>query len=201
MNRLAGACAILAGVFGFLYSAFFVAAAADLTPQLGLTPSWFLLLVGSLLGSFALVFVYLEVREIQPAVALWSLVLGAAGAVGAVLHGGYELALAFHPPAVDAAVLVLPSQVDARGLMTFGASGLALLGLSWLLRRSARYPKGLANLGFVSAVLLLLIYLGRLVVLAPTNPLLLVPAAVEGFVVNPVWYVWLGMTLRRRPGG
>jgi hypothetical protein len=45
--------------------------------------------------------------------------------------------------------------------------------------------------------LLLVVYLGRLVVLTPSSPLVLLPAALTGFVVNPLWYVLLGLALRR----
>lgn len=58
-------------------------------------------------------------------------------------------------------------------------------------------PRGLAYLGYVSGVLLVLIYLGRLIILSASNPLVLGPAAIEGFIVNPAWYIWLGFALRR----
>ncbi len=196
-EAVAGVCAVVAGAIGFLYSAAFVVVAANVAPQLSLGPSWVLLLVGSVLGSVALVVVYVRVRDVDPAVALLSLVLGAGGALGAALHGAYEVALVLHPPA--AAVAELPSQIDPRGALTFGATGFALFGISWLMRRSGRFPSGLAALGYASAVLMVLVYLGRLVVLTPTNPLVLVPAALEGFVVNPIWYIWLGLSLLRGP--
>jgi len=192
VQRLAGACAVIAGVLGFLYSASFVIVAAGAAPQLGLGPSWVLLLFGSLFGSFALAVVYMRVRDVEPTVALWSLVLGASGAIGAAVHGAYELALSLNPPA---AVPVIPSQVDPRGFLTFGTTALALFGISWLMRRGGGFPGGLAMLGYLSGVLLVLIYLGRLVIVTPTNPLVLVPAALEGFIVNPVWYIWLGLSL------
>lgn len=193
-SQLAGASAIVTGVLGFLYSASFVVVAADVAPQLGLGPSWLFLLLGSLSASVALLAVYRQLREVDPAVALGSFVLGAAGALGAAVHAAYEISLVLHPPAVAPAVL--PSQIDPRGVLTFGAAGLALFGVSWLMRRGGRFPRGLATLGYASAVLLMLIYLGRLIVITPTNPLVLVPAALEGFVVNPIWYIWLGVSLR-----
>jgi hypothetical protein len=49
----------------------------------------------------------------------------------------------------------------------------------------------------VSAALLVALYLGRLIILDADNPLLLLFAAAEGFVVNPWWYILLGLTLRR----
>jgi hypothetical protein len=194
VQRLAGACAIVAGVVGFLYSAAFVVVAGGAAPQLGLGPSWILLLVGSLFGSFALVVVYLRVRQVEPAIALWSLVLGAAGAIGAAMHAAYEVALALNPFGTATAAT---SQVDPRGFLTFGTTALALFGISWLMRRGGGFPGGLGTLGYLSGVLLVLVYLGRLIIVTPTNPLVLVPAGLEGFIVNPVWYIWLGLSLQR----
>lgn len=195
LARLAAASAMLAGILGLLYSVAFVAVAGNIAPQLGLGPSWILLLVGSLVAAFALAAVYVRVRDVEPSIAVLSLVLGTTGAVGAILHAGYEIGLALHPAA--AASADLPSQVDPRGLATFGLTGLAFLGISWLMRRTAAFPSGLGALGYVSGVLLVVVYLGRLIVLAPTDPRVLLPAAVEGFIVNPLWYLWLGRTLTR----
>ncbi|MDP9243568.1 MAG: hypothetical protein M3O77_00615 [Chloroflexota bacterium] len=55
--------------------------------------------------------------------AFWALALGLAGALGAALHGGYDLANAINPPASDP-IANLPSPIDPRGLLTFGVSGL-----------------------------------------------------------------------------
>jgi hypothetical protein len=55
----------------------------------------------------------------------------------------------------------------------------------------------LGYLAYLSAVLLVVLYLGRLIVLDPTNPLILVPALLNGFLVNPALYVWLGLALLR----
>jgi hypothetical protein len=194
VQRFAGACAIVAGVIGFLYSSAFVVVAGGAAPQLGLGPSWVLLVVGSLVGSFALVVVYLRVRHVEPAIALWSLVLGASGAIGAAMHGAYEVALALNG---FGTATTTTSQVDPRGFLTFGTTALALFGISWLMRRGGGFPGGLGTLGYLSSVLLVLIYLGRLVIVTPTNPLVLVPAGLEGFIVNPVWYIWLGLSLQR----
>jgi hypothetical protein len=65
------------------------------------------------------------------------------------------------------------------------------------MRRGGGFPGRLGTLGYLSSVLLVLIYLGRLVIVTPTNPLVLVPAGLEGFIVNPVWYIWLGLSLQR----
>ncbi|MEK7681734.1 MAG: hypothetical protein AAB369_02770, partial [Chloroflexota bacterium] len=62
---------------------------------------------------------------------------------------------------------------------------------------SGDFPKGLGYLGYLLGVFLVVVYLGRLIVLSPASPLVLGPAAVTGFLLNPVWYVWLGMAIWR----
>jgi hypothetical protein len=193
-ERFAGTCALLTAVAGFLYTIAF-ALLARVTPDLGLTLSWALLLVGGILAIPALIAVYRRLRQAHPDFALLGLILAVAGALGSIAHGGYEVAIAFHPPA--ARPTDLPNPLDPRGLFTFGLAGLGLFVLAWLMARGGTFPRRLGLLGYVSAALLVLIYLGRLIVLEATSPLILVPAALEGFIVNPLWYGWLGLELRR----
>ena len=89
----------------------------------------------------------------------------------------------------------MPNQVDPRGLLTFGFAGLSVGAFSLLMRSFGAWPRTLVYIGFASALLLVLIYLLRLIV--PSSVIVLAPAALEGFIVNPVWYIWLGLELRR----
>ncbi len=190
-DRFAAWCAILTGVVGILYSVAFIVL------QNSMLYSLFLLL-GGLLTTAALVAVYNRVRETDAAFALWSLALGLIAALGSLIHGGYDLANALNPPSANVPGLAeLPSQIDPRGLLTFGIAGIALFGFASLIARGARLPRGLGYLGFVSAILLVVIYLGRLIVLNATSPVIVIPALLEGFIVNPVWYIWLGLQLMR----
>jgi hypothetical protein len=63
--------------------------------------------------------------------------------------------------------------------------------------KEVQFPSRLAYLGYISAGLMVVLYLGRLIVLGATSPAIVIPALLEGFIVNPLWYVWLGMTLMR----
>ena len=63
--------------------------------------------------------------------------------------------------------------------------------------RGGRFPSSFRLLTVVLGILLVVIYLGRLIVLTPSNPLVLVPAALTGFILNPIWYIWLGLELRK----
>ena len=152
-ERFAGVCAILTGATGFLYSIAFVVLRSDMLSAL------FLTLTG-LLGTVTIIGIYARLKQTDESFAMLSLFLGVAGAMGAAIHGGYDLANTFHPPA--AANLDLPSQIDPRGMLTFGVAGLALWVIAWLILRGGQFPRGLGYLGYITAVLLIVIYLALL---------------------------------------
>ncbi len=189
-ERFAGLSATLAGIAGLVYSISFVVLKNDLLNAL-------FLMLGGLLTTIALTAVYSRLKETDTTSALWALLLSIAGAFGAIIHGGYDLANAINPPAVNVALASLPSMVDPRGLLTFGVAGLGVFGIAWLMGRSKQFPRGLSYWGYLLAVLLVVLYLGRLIILDPKNPLIAVDALLSGFIINPVWYLWLGMVLWR----
>jgi hypothetical protein len=188
----ASVAAFLAAACGLLYSVSFVVV-TRVSPSLGAGLSSAFLMLGGLLGTAALVGLYERLRREAGTYLVWVLGVGIAGAFAAVLHGGYDLANVLHPPGGTSS---LPNAVDPRGLGTFGLAGVALLGFSLLMPGTSEL-RGLRNLGLVSGALLILVYLARLIILTPSNPVVLVPAALEGLIVNPLWYVWLGLVLRR----
>jgi hypothetical protein len=194
-DRVASACALAAAVAGIGYAVAFVVVGSTLG-------SGAFLLLGGVLGVPVLVALYERVRATEPAAATCALVLGVAGTVGAAIHGGYDLANALHPPANGSE---LPNAVDPRGLLTFGFTGLSVALFAWLIRRGRQLPAGLGTFGWVLAALLVELYAARLVILEATNPAVALPALVTGFLVNPAWYAWLGLSLRtgaatRQPG-
>ena len=118
------------------------------------------------------------------ALALWAAVFGVAGALGAAVHGGHDLAVAIEPPA---AATEGPNQADPRGLLTFGAAGVAVALFAWTLRRSGRTR--MALLGAALALGLALVYVLRLTVVDADSAALVAPAALVGFVLSPAWYL------------
>ena len=80
--------------------------------------------------------------------ALWVLFLAMVAAFGSAVHGGYDLANALNPPA--AANADLPSQVDPRGLLTFGVASIALFVISWLIVGSGKLPRSLGVHGHLT---------------------------------------------------
>ena len=188
-ERFAGASAVLAAC-GFLYAVAFVILQSNLLSGL-------FLMLGGLFSAAVLVAVYERLRETDAPFALLALLLGVAGALGSAVHGGYDLANAINPPSLPAD---LPNPVDPRGMLTFGVAGAALFVVAWLILRGSRFPKGLGYLACLSAVLLVALYLGRLILLDPASPAIVLPALLNGFLVNPALYLWFGLALLRGPG-
>jgi hypothetical protein len=189
-ERFAGLCAILTGVVGFLYAISFIILHNVLLSSL------FLLLEG-LLFTAVLIAVYQRLAATNPAFALWAFLLSGAGALGTLIHGGYDLANALHPEGLNATLANAPSGIDPRGLLSFGLTGLGLLVISWLIGRSNAFPRALSSLGYLAAALLIILYIARLIILTPSSQLIAIPALLSGFVVNPIWYLWLGLVLWR----
>jgi hypothetical protein len=195
--RFASGCAYAVGIGGLAYSIAFVAVLRGSGEPAAAASSAFLLL-GGLFATPVLVAVYLLLRSASPGLALWSLSIGLTSALGSAIHGGFDLANVINAPSMDAGGL--PNAVDPRGLLTFGFAAIATAAIAWLILRSGRLPRGLAGVAIALAALLFVIYLGRLVVLDPTHPALLVAALATGFVVNPLWWLWLGVSLRNVVG-
>ncbi len=188
-ERFAGLSAILSGAAGLGYAISFIFLRDVLLSALFLTLLGALAIAG-LLGT------YFRLRETDQPFALFALVFTFLGAIGACIHGGYDLANAIHvPPAAVQQVAVLPNQVDPRGLLTFGFGGVGLFVVAWLIVSGGQFAKSLGYLGYVSAFLLIVLYLGRLILLDPTNPIIAYSALLNGVVLSPVFYIWLGYAL------
>lgn len=185
-NSLISLSAFGAGLSGLAYAYYFVIAQDPLFSSIFLTLS----------GIFALkVFVglYLKLKGVDEGYASLMAVLGILGGAGTLIHGGYDLANTLNPAVTQLTL----NPADPRGLLAFGVTGLAIFKASWLMSRSKNFPANLANLGYLSGVLLLVVYLGRLIVLDPGQPVLRYPILIEGFIVNPVWYIWLALSLKK----
>ena len=192
-DRTAGTAAIGVALGGIAYSVSFVAA-IKLPSETALNVSWILLLAGGLLGTLVLVAVYRRVREVDPGLALWGVVIGAVGTIGSVVHAAWEVALIVQPVGRNPDA---PAPMDPRGFLTFGMTGLGILVLSWLIRRSGVLPIRLGTLGVALGIGMVLVYLGRLLIIDPNNPALLGIAAATGVIAHPWWFFWVGTSLRR----
>lgn len=198
-DKFAGTTAVVTGISGFVYSfAFVVLVVMEKSPELGGLLASATLTLGGILSTAVLLALYQRLRDTDAMFALWALALGMAGALGSAAHGAYDLGNAFNPPDKNVlAIANLPSQVDSRGFATFALAGIALVVVAWLLGRSRTFPSNLAYLTYASGAVSLVLYFGRLILLNPTNPVILIAALLEGFIINPIWYIWVGLVLRR----
>ena len=196
-NRLGGLLAMAAGVVGFIYAiAFILIEKGNGGVLSGLT-----LMLGGLLSSGALTALYRRVEATDAGFSLWAFLMGVVASLVTAAHGAYDLANAIHPPESNAfSLLNLPSQLDPRGFFAFGVSGLAVLIFAWLILRSGQFPKNFAYLGFALGALTIVLFLARLIILSATSPVVVVLALLTGFILNPAWYLWLGMLLSREVG-
>jgi hypothetical protein len=191
-SKGSGVAALAAAVAGLAYSVSFV------IPQDSLLARLFLML-GGVLAVPVLVGLAVRLGQRLPVSALVAIVLALAAALGSAVHGGFDLANQLHPPATLPPDL--PNPVDPRGLLSFGVAGLALVILGFVVTRSGRIPRWLGFIAAVDGVLLVALYLARLIILDPASPLVLVPALLTGFIMNPAWYGGLALWFirRRRP--
>jgi hypothetical protein len=191
--RAAGAVAPVVAAVGLVYSVAFVLNLRS-GGRATATVAAASLLVGSLIATPVLMAVYVRLRVGGPGFALWVLLISVVAAVGSAIHGAYDLARLINPP--DHGIGDLPNPVDPRGFLTFGLAGLGTVVLGTLILRSGLLPRRLGLLATVLGIALVVIYLGRLIILNPKNPLLLGTAAIAGLVLNPLWWIWLGNELR-----
>lgn len=197
-EKWAGIDSILTGISSFLYALSFIVISRN-DPQLGgLLSALFLTLTG-FFSVKVMVTLYQKLRGLDESWAYWTLIFALAGVFGAAVHGGYDLANSINPPSELASVLTsFPSQVDPRGLLTFGVASIGLGFFSWMIMRSKEFPRNLGLLGAVSATLLMVLYLGRLIVLSPSDPIIVWPALINGFILSPLFYLWLGSVLLKK---
>jgi len=188
-DRYAGWLSILAGVTGVGYALAFVVLKDAQLQAIFLT-------LAPLLSVAGLVAVFERVRTIDSGYATLALALGAFGSLAASTHGAYDLGVVLHPSATDA-VKDLPFPVDPRGYATFGLTGMSLAILSFLARRTTEIPTWVGPLGLVLGLFLVVTWLGRLIVLDPTNILVLGPALVSG-LLSPIFFLLLGTWLLGR---
>jgi hypothetical protein len=181
-------CAYAAAAAGLLYALSFVVLKQEVLYSL-------FLLLGGALSIPVVVAVYGRLVAVDRGVALTALLFAAIGALGSLVHGGYDLARALHPVGAPA----LPNAVDPRGLLTFGLTGVGVALVAWLMARGGGFPRWLPRIGYGLAALSLVLYLGRLIILDASNPLIVVAALLAGFVFAPAWSIGLGGALLRGP--
>lgn len=194
-ERFAGYAGIITGLSSVLYAVFFLLVKGPLNTSM---PP-LLLAIGGFSATAVVTAVYARVREADATFALWALFLGVIGQLGGAIHGIHDLANVLVPPAAGTPdVSKLPSDLDPRGLLAFGLTGVATLILSWLIIRSGKLPRGLGYLGYVLGVALVALFLGNLFTNSASSLFVLVPGGVASLIATPIWNIWVGLTLLRK---
>lgn len=195
-DRFGGRCAILLGIGGLVYAilfAFVVAGSPTWVTGLWLT----FLLLGGLLTTVVTVALYQRLRETDEGVALWALLLGFSAAVGGIVHAAFQI-LSLTNPISGVTTIGQRTPTDPVGILRFGLAGVTLLILAVLIVRSGQFPRSLGYLAYFGGALLVFIYIGRLFdFITPVDKITLIPPFLYGFIVHPLFYVWLGRELLR----
>jgi hypothetical protein len=148
-------------------------------------------LLYALIGFWALIGIVAvreRVRSVGESWSFFATLVGAIAAVGTIASGVYEAAVL---RATGQLAAIDP--VNPLGLMTFGLTGVWFLVTALLMWRTD-LPKLLTLLGFVAVADL---FVGFIASLAAFTPLATLAAVVAGGVGGPLFWLWLGILLRR----
>ncbi len=191
-TRTAAWCSLVAGVAALAYSCTFAVVVQD-GDRWAQWTSTIVLAIGSAAAVPVLVALYLRVRAVDEGFAMIAVLVGAAASVGSLLHATFDLGvLANEPPQR----WDYPSPTDPRGFATFFLAGVAIAVLSTLLGRQGA-PRNLVRLGWITAVLLAWVWIGRLTALDPKEPWVAPAVVGSGFIGVPLWYGCVGVLLWR----
>jgi hypothetical protein len=193
-ERFSGVSAILVGIGGFVYAALFAIIVAGEAPR-GVRELWFAtLMLGAVVSTVVAVALYHRLRETDVSVALLALLLGVAGALGGILHGGSNLSRIIESPGSG----VPDVQLDPKGILRYAVAGLALLLIGWLILKGGQLARWLGLLAYAGGAVLVFIYVGRLYdFITPDDKVTLIPPFLFGFVLYPALYIGLGLELLR----
>lgn len=217
LAQLGGVCSILLGVTTALYSLVFVllpakqhlgVGAAEFLPSLATEGStllrleFYLMAAAAVLGLAVVPAVAALVQHLNEGWVRWTSNLALLGFAVNVIS---DLLMAARFPPIAAAyvagdastkaalAVTWRTSLDPEGVLGFGAIGVWILLVSLLARRADTFPKPLVYIGAVLGVVLLLI---PVLIFAQQARWIDFLAAL-GVVLGPVWYVWLGVVLRR----
>jgi hypothetical protein len=192
-RRFASICAIGAALLGVLFTVSFAAYVregyhwAHWTSAIALT-------AGGIVTIPVVLALYERLRDPEQQLAVLASIVGLAGALGAAVHGAYDVAVLAKPAGKASA---FPSQVDPRGFATFALTALALGLFGWLALRGGQLPRLVAQLALAAATLLVVVYFGRLIALDPNTNVIKVAALAVGLVVSPAFYLGVARSLAR----
>jgi hypothetical protein len=154
--------------------------------------AWSTLLAGSLITVPVMTALHVRLGRSEPEFAMVGFVLGVGAAIGASVHAAYELSVLANEPSTT---VDLPSAIDPRGFLTFAVTGLAVGVFGWLILRDGGLPRRAGHLALFAAVLLIVVFIGRLTVLNPKTNVIRIAALASGLVLLPAFYLQVGRAL------
>ena len=220
MYRLGGACSILLGVVSVLIGITYLLLPAeqklgmrapDLLPSFVQNPTLLTLqsIELSLAGVFGLAVVPAMASLVGPIDEGWVTWVSILAYVGFGVSAVSNLIDVARLPGIAAAYVagdastkaalapVWRSTLDWMGIWQYGAVGVWILVTSLCALRGNLLPRTLAFLGIVVAIIQALVPIAFIFKL----PALITIVAVIGGVAGIIWYIWLGVALRRHANG
>lgn len=97
-----------------------------------------------------------------------------------------------------AAIDATAQGLDPQGWLGFGGVGVWVLVVSLLAMRANTWPRPLSYIGIAVAVLYWLVVVSNVFGI---DILLSIVAGLGGIVLAPIWYIWVGLLLRRPGAG
>ena len=143
---------------------------------------------------FGIVAVHWTVRAQGEAWSFFGTLVGMIASAGTISSSLYSVAATRSAILSNATSVNGTSPTDPLNVMTFALTGLWFLVANLLLWRTPRVPRLLVLLGFVAVADLFVGFLGAL---AANDLVTTYAAIVAGAVGGPLYWLWLGLTLRR----
>jgi hypothetical protein len=220
LNKLGGTCSILLGISYIVVAVIYLLLPPEQQDAAGIPPEIFLeslaqnpalyiagglvFALGSLLGVAAVLAISESVRSANQGWVRWTRTLAIIGfAVNAIdsfrrvsLDSARAVAYV-KGDAIVKAVLAAPSALpglDPQAWLRLGAVGLWVLVISLLALRGGTWPKSLAYLGIAVTIVYWLIVASNFLQIQSFTAIV---AGVGLVILTPLWYIWLGLRLRK----
>jgi len=148
---------------------------------------------GGLVTVPVLIALYALLREREPEFAFLGVLLGTVGALATTAHGAFDVAGL--SKTVEPDLSSVPNFVDPRGFATFGLTALALLVFGVIGLRTGGLDRKVARIAVLAALLLVVLYVGRLTVLDPEANVIKATALISGLIVNPAFFLLFARSL------
>ena len=144
---------------------------------------------------FGIVAVYWVVRTHGEAWSFFATLVGVGASLSTIISSFYGAAVIREVAAKPDLVTPTASPTDPLSVMTFALTGLWFLIANLLLWKAA-FPRLLVFLGFVAVVDL---FVGFFAALSGNMPVHTYAGIIAGAVGGPIYWLWLGLLLRRSP--